>query len=89
MRRVVWSQQTAEGGKRLDATLVRPLVRKGYYREIATLALPYRAEWEVMSFTRRARVTTDLPSEVGDLAALTDLGNTNEVLDARHLRMSS
>jgi hypothetical protein len=83
MQRVVWSVQAVTGGKRFDGALAKPSTKSDYYREIATLALPYPAEWEETSFTRRAKIATDLPTKVPDLEALSDPDNTREVLDTQ------
>jgi hypothetical protein len=83
MQHVVWSEQTVDGGKHFDAVLPRPPASHDYYREIATIALPYRREWEETSFSRRAQIATNLPLKVSDAAVLSDPGNTSEVVDTQ------
>ena len=81
MQHVVWTQQTVEGGKRFDAVLARPPANHDYYRDIATIAVPYPREWEETSFSRRAHVATNLPLKVPDAAVLSDPDNSSEVMD--------
>ena len=83
MQHVVWSETTAQGGARLNATLPRPPAKLNYYGEIATIALPYPREWDETSHTRHARVTTDLPLKVADTAVLSDPNNPVEVMDTQ------
>ena len=83
MQHVVWSETTAEGGTRFAAALPKPPAKRDYYREIATIALPYPREWDETSCTRRAHVTTNLPLKVTDTAVLSDPNNTAEVMDTR------
>ena len=81
MQHVVWSETPAEGGRRFDAVLPRPPAKHDYYREIVTVALPYPREWDETSFTRHARVTTNLPLQVADAGVLSDPDNALEVVD--------
>jgi hypothetical protein len=81
MQRVVWSEQTVDGGQRFDATLARPPLKMDYYRDIATLAVPYPAAWDETSFSQKARITTNLPTKVADVAVLSDPANEVEVFD--------
>ena len=83
MQYVVWSEQTIEGGKHFDAVLPQPPAKRDYYREIATIALPYPREWEETSFNRRPRITTNLPLQVPDVTVLSDPDNRGEVVDTR------
>jgi hypothetical protein len=83
MQHVVWSEQTVDGGMHFDAVLPRPPSSHDYYREIATIALPYPREWEETSFSRRAQIATNLPLKVPDAAALSNPDNTNEVMDTQ------
>ena len=80
---VVWSETTIEGGQRFEATLPEPPAKQDYYREIATVALPYPREWDETSFTRHARVTTNLPLQVPDAGVLADPGNALEVVNTQ------
>ena len=81
MQHVVWSETSADGGQRFDAQLPQPQALHDYYRDIATIALPYPGEWDETSFTRRAHVTTNLPLLVADAGVLSDPGNSVEVVD--------
>ena len=83
MQHVVWSEQTVDGGKHFDAVLPLPPAKHDYYREIATIALPYPREWEETSFNRRPRITTNLPLQVPDAAVLSDPDNRSEVMDTQ------
>jgi alpha-L-rhamnosidase len=83
MQCVVWSEQTIDGGRHFDGTLAKPAAKHDYYREIATIALPYPREWEETSFTRRASIATNLPLKVPDTAVLSDPDNTSEVVDTQ------
>ena len=83
MQHVVWSETVVEEERRFDATLPRPPAKHDYYREIATVALPYPREWDETSYTRRARVTTNLPLKVADGGVLSDPGNGLEVVDTQ------
>ena len=79
MQHVVWTRRSVEGGKRVDDTLAMPPIRSGYYREIATIAVPYLREWEETSFSRRAGIETNLPLEVADARMLSDPENVREI----------
>lgn len=81
MQRVVWSQRTVSGPQLVAGALPQPPAQHDYYRDIATLALPWRAEWEETSFSRHARITTDLPLEVAQPARITDPDNAAQVID--------
>jgi hypothetical protein len=83
MQHVVWSEQTVDGGKHFDAVLPRPPTSRDYYREIATIALPYPREWEETSFSRRAQISTNLPLKVPDAAVLSNPDSANEVVDTQ------
>jgi len=83
MQHVVWSEQTVDGSKRFEGVLPRPPASHDYYREIATIALPYPREWEETSFSRRAHIATNLPLKVPDAAVLSNPGNTSEVVDTQ------
>ncbi len=83
MQRVVWSEQTVDGGQRFDGTLARPPLKMDYYREIATIAVPHPAVWDETSLSQRARVTTNLPAKVADVAVLSDPANAVEVFDTQ------
>ena len=43
MQKVVWSETRLEGGKRFDGTLPKPQAVRGFYRDIAVLAVPVPA----------------------------------------------
>jgi (4-O-methyl)-D-glucuronate---lignin esterase len=85
MQCVVWSQRTAAGGESIAGPLPRPPAKYDYYRDIATLALPWRAQWDETSFTRHARITTDLPLQVADPARITDPDNDEQAIDWRRV----
>ena len=85
MQCVVWTQRTVSGGASLEEPLPQPAAKRDYYREIATLALPWRTEWEETSFTRHARITTDLPLQVAEAARITDPQNREQVIDWRRV----
>ena len=44
MKMIVWSEQTVAGGTLWDGRLPQPPTQLGFYREIATLAIPSRTE---------------------------------------------
>lgn len=81
MQRVVWTHLTVAGGAAVRGPLPQPHAKHGYYRDIATLALPWPAEWDETSYTRRAAITTDVPLKVGDPALIGDPGNLKQVVD--------
>ena len=81
MQHVVWSETTTDGGQRFDAQLPRPPSQHDYYRDITTIAVPYPREWDETSFTRRARITTNLPLLVPGAGVLSDPDNSVEVVD--------
>jgi hypothetical protein len=83
MQRVVWSEQTVDGGNHFDALLPSPPANHEYYREIATIALPHPREWEETSFSRRAHIATSLPLQVPDAAVLSNPDNSSEVMDTQ------
>ena len=83
MQHVVWSEQTVDGGKHFDAMLPKPPTSHDYYREIATIALPYSREWEETSFSRQAQIATNFPLKVPDAAVLSIPDNTSEVVDTQ------
>jgi hypothetical protein len=85
MQRVVWSQRTVAGGEPIAGPLPRPPVQRDYYRDIATLALPWPAQWDETSFTRGARITTDLPLKGGNAGRITDPDNREQVIDWRRV----
>ena len=85
MQHVVWSHRTVSGGEPVEGPLPRPPAQRDYYRDIATLALPWRAEWDETSFTRHARITTDLPLEIADPTRITDPDNGAEVIAWRRV----
>jgi hypothetical protein len=79
MQHVVWSDRFVDGGAEIDVTVPQPEAILGYYRDIATLALPVGKGWEETSANRHARVTSDLP--VTDLARLADPANADQVIE--------
>lgn len=81
MQRVVWSHRGATGGEPLDGPLPRPPAKHDFYRDIATLALPWPAEWDETSHSLGARLTTDLPLKVDDPALISDPSNLKQVVD--------
>lgn len=81
MQCVVWSQRTVAGGEPIAGALPQPAAKYDYYRDIATLALPWPAEWDETSFSRGARITTDLPLKVADARLITDPDNREQVVD--------
>ncbi|MDE2050898.1 MAG: hypothetical protein KGJ72_07760, partial [Gammaproteobacteria bacterium] len=85
MQCVVWSDRTVSGGEPVQGPLPQPPARRDYYRDIATLALPWPREWEETSFTRGARITTDLPLKAGQPARIGDPDNGGQVIDWRRV----
>jgi hypothetical protein len=81
MQHVVWTEQIVAGGTRFDGILTRPRLKVDYYRDITTIAVPHPAQWDETSFTRRAKVSSNLPSKVSDVALLSDPDNALEVID--------
>ncbi len=81
MQCVVWSHRTVAGGQRIEGPLPPPPRQHDYYRDIATLALPWPAQWEETSFTRRARISTDLPLKSQDPDRISDPGNREQMID--------
>ena len=93
MQHLVWSETAIDVGQHFDALLPQPPAterparespvgtRHDYYRDIATIALPYPHEWDETSFTRRAQVTTNLPLRVAGAGVLSDPDNALEVVD--------
>ncbi|QDV74064.1 glycosyl hydrolase [Botrimarina mediterranea] len=58
MQKVVWSEATFSGGLQIDIELPQPETREGYYRDIATLALPCPVGHGVDSASQPPTVTT-------------------------------
>jgi len=85
MQCVVWSQRTVSGGEPVAGPLPQPPAQRNYYRDIATLALPWPAQWDETSFTRGARITTNLPLAGAAAARITDPDNREEVVDWRRV----
>ena len=81
MQRLVWSHRTVRGGEPLQIRLPQPPTKHDFYRDIATLALPWRDEWDQTSQTCGATITTDLPLRVTDVALITDPENPQQVID--------
>ncbi|HEX8758347.1 MAG TPA: glycosyl hydrolase [Steroidobacteraceae bacterium] len=84
MQCVVWSHRTIADGETPGA-LAQPPCKRDYYRDIATLALPWQAEWDETSFTRHARISTDLPLKVNEPARITDPDNRQQMIDWRRV----
>ena len=85
MQCVVWSQRTVAGGEPIAGPLPRPPAQRDYYRDIATLALPWPAQWDETSFTRHALIRTNLPLKVADAGRITDPDNGEQVIDWRRM----
>ncbi len=81
MQCVVWSHRTVSGGETIAGPLPQPSAKHDYYRDLATLAVPWPAQWDETSFTRRASLATDLPLKVADPSLLTDPDNRAQVVD--------
>ncbi len=81
MQRVVWSHRSVEGGEPIRGPLPRPPASHDFYRDIATLALPWPAQWDETSHTLAARITTDVPLKVADPALISDPQNLKQVVD--------
>ena len=81
MQCLVWSDRIVSGAEALESPLPRPPAKRDYYRDIATLALSWRAEWEETSFTRHARITTDLPLKIAEPARIGDPDNREQMID--------
>lgn len=58
MQKIVWSQAKVTGGQSIDLELPQPETREGYYRDIATLALPCPVGYGVDSASQPLNVTT-------------------------------
>lgn len=58
MQKVVWSHSTVTGGQAIDLELPQPETREGYYRDIATIALPCPVGHGVDSASQSTKVTT-------------------------------
>jgi hypothetical protein len=56
MQKVVWSETILPGGRKLTAKLPQPATNEGYYRDIATFAIPLP-----QSTIREPKITTSLP----------------------------
>ena len=61
MQKVVWSDTTIAGGSDLDVALAQPPMKENFYRDIAVLAWPERAEPVQTTRTTGPKVTIDLP----------------------------
>jgi (4-O-methyl)-D-glucuronate---lignin esterase len=85
MQRVVWSRRTVAGGQPVAGPLPQPPAKRDYYREIAALALPWPAQWDETSFSRGARITTDLPLAHPDPARISDPDNREQMIDWRRV----
>ena len=85
MQRLVWSHRMVPGGEPVAGPLPQPPAKRDYYRDIATLALPWPAQWDETSFTRRARITTDLPLKAAEAARISDPDNGEQVIDWRRV----
>ena len=81
MQCVVWSQRTVPGGEPVTGPVPQPPAKHDYYRDIALLALPWPAQWDETSFTRHARITTDLPLKVAESSRISDPDNREQVID--------
>lgn len=69
MQKVVWSEATLSGGQPVDIDLPQPGSYEGFYRDIATLALPCPAGYGVDTESQPPRVTTsDGVEDAGRLA---------------------
>jgi hypothetical protein len=69
MQKVVWSRAKITGGRLVDIELPQPETREGYYRDIATLALPCPVDYGVDCASQPPNVTTsDGEQNAGRLA---------------------
>jgi hypothetical protein len=69
MQKVVWSRAKLTGGRHVDIELPQPETREGYYRDIATLALPCPVGYGIDSASLPPNVTTsDNEPNAGRLA---------------------
>ena len=60
MQQVVWTTTIAEGGRKINRALDRPLAREGYYRDIAVYAFPVIPGTGNTSLTQFPTVRTSL-----------------------------
>ena len=81
MQCIVWSHRAVAGGAPVSGRLPRPPAKHDFYRDIATVALPWPAEWDENSHTLHAHITTNVPLKVGDPALITDPRNLTQVVD--------
>jgi hypothetical protein len=58
MQKVVWTRTGVDGGAQREIILPQPETNVGYYRDIAVLAFPTPAAWEMSTRTVVPRVTT-------------------------------
>ncbi|MGH8296534.1 MAG: glycosyl hydrolase, partial [Steroidobacteraceae bacterium] len=81
MQCIVWSHRTVPGGEPVEGPLPQPPRKRDYFRDIATLALPWPAEWDATSFTLHARISTDLALKAPDAALISDPDNHEQMID--------
>lgn len=72
MQKLTWARWGLEGGRKVDVTAPLPPSNEGYYRDVAVLAFPTPASWEVSTRTIIPRVTTSMGT---DAAYLVKEGN--------------
>ncbi|MDQ8179136.1 glycosyl hydrolase [Pelagicoccus sp. SDUM812005] len=68
MQRVVWSEVSVEGGRRVEISLDQPPTGQGYYRDIALFAVREREDFEKKADSLAPRVTTNAGESVSRLA---------------------
>lgn len=83
MQRVIWTDRTVIGGQPIECMLERGAVQRDYYRDIVTIAVPHPASWDESSFTRPARIRTNLPLKVPDPALISVPDSALEVIDTQ------
>jgi hypothetical protein len=81
MQQLTWSSLSLDGGKRFTNALPSPPAKRDYYRDIATVAFPLAPGWEDTSFTRQAKISTNLPLKISDAARLGDPSHEAEVVE--------
>lgn len=58
MQKLVWSRMAMDGGKKVDILIPQPETIEKYYKDIAVLAFPTPAHWEISTRNTVPAVTT-------------------------------
>ena len=77
MKELVWSSLDVPGGKYFEGVLPQPVVRMGYYREIALLAIPADEPEPGIPFSISTNIDSSDAGKLadGDLATVTEFPN--------------